>query len=169
MNNTVATQELESQPENKKIGKRMKLCLISSSGGHFEQLCMLKKLENKYDLFLVTEKTKYSGDANYYLYQTGLKDIFCIFKMIGNCFKTLKFWMREKPDAVITTGTMIAIPVCLLARLCKKKVIYIETFSRIHNCTRTGRFMYKHSDLFIYQWETLKEFYPDGVYGGSIY
>ena len=149
--------------------KRLKLCLISSSGGHFEQLCMLKKLSDKHDIFMVTEKTKYGGNADYYLSQTGLKDFWWVFKMIGNCFKTLKFWRKEKPDVVITTGTMIAIPVCLWAKVCKKKVVYIETFSRIHNCTRAGKFMYKRADLFIYQWETLKEFYPDGVYGGSIY
>ena len=29
--------------------------------------------------------------------------------------------------------------------------------------------MYKHADLFIIQWESLKEVYPDAVYGGSIY
>ena len=159
------TQETQAQ----KAEKRLKVCLISSSGGHYEQLQMLKKLGEKYDIFWVTEKTKYSGNANYYLHQTGLKDVFCIFKMIANCFKTLKFWRKEKPDAVITTGTMIAIPVCLWAKFRKKKVIYIETFSRIHNCTRTGKLMYKFADLFIYQWETLEEFYPNGVYGGSIY
>ena len=152
-----------------KSEKKLKLCLISSSGGHFEQLCMLKKLGENHDIFMVTEKTKYGGDADYYLSQTGLKDFLWVFKMIGNCFKTLRFWRKEKPDVVITTGTMIAIPVCLLAKLRKKKGIYIETFSRIHNCTRAGKLLYKRADLFIYQWETLKEFYPDGVYGGSIY
>ena len=45
--------------------KRLKLCLISSSGGHFEQLCMLKKLSDKHDIFMVTEKTKYGGNADY--------------------------------------------------------------------------------------------------------
>ena len=31
-----------------KKGKEIKICLISSSGGHFEQLSMLKKLGEKY-------------------------------------------------------------------------------------------------------------------------
>ncbi len=149
--------------------KRNKLCLISSSGGHYEQLSMLKKLGEKYDLFWVTEKTDYKGNADYYLSQTGSKDILMPFKMLGNCFKTLRFWMKEKPQAVITTGTMVALPVCFLAKLCGKKVIYIETFARVRDCTRAGKLMYKIADLFIYQWEYLEEFYPNGVYGGSIY
>lgn len=168
-NNKVLEKEQLKSTEEKKDQKRLKVCMISSSGGHYEQLRMLKVLKNKYDLFWVTEKTDFKSDADYYLYQTGLNDIWMLFRMIGNLFKTLRFWFKEKPGAVITTGTMIAIPVCFLAKLCKKKVIYIETFSRVRNCTRTGKLMYKHADLFIYQWEYLKEFYPDGVFGGSIY
>lgn len=164
-------QEKQTPVSSPKTEKRMKLCLISSSGGHFEQLCMLKKLEEKYDLFLVTEKTDYKGTADYYLSQTGLKDKLMIFRMIGNCFKTLRFWIKEKPQAVITTGTMIALPVCFLARLCGKKVIYIESFARVRDCTRAGKLIYKLkvANLFIYQWEYLADIYPDGVYGGSIY
>ena len=143
--------------------------MISSSGGHYEQLLMLKQLSKKYDLFWVTEKTGYKSTANYYLTQTGLKDPLMIFKMVGNCFKTLWFWIKEKPKAVITTGTMIALPVCFLAKLCRKKVIYIESFARVNDCDRAGKLMYKHADLFIYQWEQLAEKYPNGVYGGSIY
>ncbi len=153
----------------KKTSKKKKLCLISSSGGHFEQLSMLRKLEDKYDLFWVTEKTDYKGNADYYLIQTGLKDWLMIVKMLVNCFKSLYLWIKEKPQAVITTGTMVALPMCFLAKIFRKKVIYIETFARVKDCTRAGKMMYKIADLFIYQWEYLKEFYPNGVYGGSIY
>ncbi len=164
--NTIIKNE---QDTTQKPEKRKKLCLISSSGGHYEQLSMLKKLGDKYDLFWVTEKTDYKGNANYYLSQTGSKDILMPFKMLGNCFKTLRFWIKEKPQAVVTTGTMVALPVCFLAKMLGKKVIYIETFARVRDCTRAGKLMYKVADLFIYQWEYLKEFYPEGVYGGSIY
>lgn len=148
---------------------RKKICLISSSGGHFEQLSMLKKLGDKYDLFWVTEKTGYKGNANYYLLPTGSNDILVLFKMFLNCVKTLVFWIKENPYAVVTTGTLVALPVCFLAKLLGKKVIYIETFARVRDCTKAGKLMYKVADLFIYQWEYLEEFYPNGVYGGSIY
>ena len=149
--------------------KKKKICMISSSGGHYEELVMLKKLEEKYDLFWVTEKTDYKGNADYYLAQTGSKDGLVLFKMIGNCVKTLVFWIKEKPQAVVTTGTMVAIPACFLAKIFRKKVVFIETFARIQDCTRTGKLMYKIADLFIYQWEYLEKFYPNGVYGGSIF
>ena len=39
--------------------KRIKLCFAASSGGHFEQITMLRPLMEKYDSFVVTEKTHY--------------------------------------------------------------------------------------------------------------
>lgn len=50
------------------------ICLVSSSGGHWEQLQKLKPLLEKYDGFLVTEKTLFEADAKYFMLQTDLKD-----------------------------------------------------------------------------------------------
>jgi len=107
--------------------KRKKICLVSSSGGHFEQLKMLKKLENEHDIFFVTEKTQYQEKADYYLIQTGSKDKKFTFKMIKNFAYSLKIWVKEKPDLVITTGTMVAIPLAIYSKMFNKKLIYIET------------------------------------------
>jgi len=145
------------------------LCLVSSSGGHYEQLRMLQALENKYNVFWVTEQTGYTVKADYFMLQTGLTDKWFPLKMLRNFFRCVKIWLREKPCAVITTGTMVALPFCLLAKLTRKKFIYIESFARVHDGTKAGKLMYKYADLFIYQWESLREVYPKGVYGGSIY
>lgn len=150
-------------------GKRIKICLISSSGGHYEQLKMLKRLEEKYDIFWITEATDYKSDADYYLIQTGLKDKLYVIKMMKNLFKSLIIWIKEKPDYVITTGTMVALPMSFFSKLFRKKLVYIETYARVYDGTKAGRLMYKFADLFIVQWESLKEIYPNATYGGSIY
>ena len=41
--------------------KDKKICFAASSGGHYEQLMMLKPLMEKYDSFVITEKTDYSA------------------------------------------------------------------------------------------------------------
>lgn len=149
--------------------EKIKICMISSSGGHYEQLKSISELESHHDVFWVTEKTKYASKANYYLPQTGLKDKMFPIKMIYNFIKTIKIWIKEKPELIITTGTMVALPMLFLAKFFKKKIIYIETFARVSDGTKAGKFFYKYADLFIIQWETLKEIYPEAVYGGSIY
>ena len=151
------------------MNKTVTICMISSSGGHYEQLCALKALNQKYRLFWVSEKTPYQSEADYFLNQTDLKDPGMVFKMAANCICTLLFWIKEKPKVVITTGTLVAIPACFLAKLTGKKVIYIESFARVKDCNRSGKLIYKIADLFIYQWEDLGVYYPNGVYGGGIY
>jgi len=150
-------------------GKKLRICLISSSGGHYEQLKMLAPLSKKHDVFWVTEKTDYTSKADYYLLQTGMKDRLFPVKMVVNFIKTLGIWIKENPDYIITTGTMVALPMAFLAKIMRKKLIYIETFARVYDGTKAGKLMYKHADLFIIQWESLKEIYPDAIYGGSIY
>jgi len=149
--------------------KKLKLCMISSSGGHYEQLRMLSPLGEKFDLVWITERTSYKSNANFYLPQTGSKDLFFVFKMLFVLLKSLIIWIKLRPKCVITTGTVIAIPMCLIAKLFRKKVIFIETFARIENGTRAGKFIYRFADLFIVQWQELLEIYPKAVYGGSIY
>lgn len=150
---------------------RKKICLISSSGGHFEQLKMLKKLGEKHDIYIVTERTAYAEACDYTLLAGSSSKTKSMVRLFLNVFLSLKHILKERPDVIISTGTMVAFPTIIWAKLLGKKVIYIETFARVHGGTRAARFVYRHKlyDLFIYQWETLKEEYPNGVYGGGIY
>ena len=149
--------------------KTPKLCLVSSSGGHWEQLQKLQPLIDKYDGFLVTEKTQFEANAKYFMKQTDLKDKLMPLKMVVNGFRAVRIWIKEKPDFVITTGTMVAYPFYLLAVLTHKKFVFIETFGRANMPTVAGRLMEKHTDLFIVQWETQKKHYKKAVYGGCLY
>lgn len=148
---------------------KKKILLISSSGGHFEELKQLQPLSEKYDLIWVTEKTEYKLEVDYLLKQTGSKSKLFILDMIYNAFLSIRIWVKERPDVIISTGTMVAIPMFFLAKIFKKKTIFIETFARIYDGTKTGMLLYKHVDLFIYQWESLSKLYPKGHYGGSIF
>ena len=150
--------------------RKPRLCFVSSSGGHWEQLKKLEPLAQKYDGFFVTEKTKFDEPlGKYYMFQTDLKDKLMPIKMFLNCIYTLGIWIMERPDFVITTGTMVAYPFYILAVLFNKKFIFIETFGRANMPTVAGKKMEKHSDLFIVQWETQKKYYKKAVYGGCLY
>ena len=74
--------------------KRKKVCFAASSGGHFEQLSMLKPLMDKYDSFVVTEETAYKaaikGKKMYYLHQVNRKEWSMPIWMIVNAFKSMK-------------------------------------------------------------------------------
>ena len=146
-----------------------KICFVSSSGGHWEQLQKFQPLIDKYDGFFVTEKTHFEANARYFMIQTDLKDKLMVPKMIVNSIRTLKVWFKERPDFVVTTGTMIAYPFYLLSILFRKKFVYIETFGRADMPTTAGKMMEKHSALFIVQWKTQVKHYKKAIYGGCLY
>lgn len=154
--------------------KKKKICLISSSGGHFEQLLMLQKLKNNNDIFIVTEKTKYNKHdkkINYYVSQVNRKEILFPIKMFNIFCKSLYIYLKEKPDVIISTGVLSAIPMLFIGHLFKKKIIYIESFAKISSPTMTGKLIYKAkiADQFYVQWESMLEFYPKAIYKGGIY
>lgn len=150
--------------------RKPRLCFVSSSGGHWEQLQKLKPLADKYEGFFVTEKTKFDAPlGEYFMIQTDLKDKLMPFKMIWNSIYSLFIWLKKRPDFVITTGTMVAYPFYLLAIIFHKKFVFIETFGRANMPTEAGKMMEKHANLFIVQWETQKKYYKKAVYGGCLY
>lgn len=153
--------------------KNLKICFAASSGGHYEQLTMLKPLMQKYDSFVVTEKTGYStaiaGEKMYYMEQVNRKESTFIPRMIVNFLRSLKIYFIEKPDIIICTGVLAMIPLCLIAKLHHKKLIYIESFAKVTSATETGKLMYKFADQFYVQWQSMKEVYPNAIYLGGIY
>lgn len=154
----------------KGYNRRPRLCMVSSSGGHWEQLQKLQPLIKKYGGFMVTEKTQFEAPlAKYFMYQTDLKDKLMLIKMLFNSIKALIIWIKERPDFIITTGTMVAYPFYLLSIVFHKKFIFIETFGRANMPTVAGKKMEKHSDLFIVQWESQRKYYKKAIYGGCLY
>ena len=154
-----------------------KVLFISSTGGHLNELLQLKSIMNKYDSYLITEKTKstislkeeYKDKISYLIYGTKHNMLTYPFKLLANCFKSLYFYFKIKPDVIVTTGAHSAGPMCCIGKIFGSKIIYIETFANIHSKTVTGRIVYKFADLFIVQWESMLKLYPKEIYGGWIF
>ena len=153
-----------------------KVVFISSTGGHLNELLQLKPLMKEYDSYLITEKTKSNlslkdkFDKVYYLVYGTKKNLFTYFFKFGfNTFKSLILFIKIRPNAIVTTGTHTAVPMCYIAKLFRCKVIYIETFANSKTKTVAGKLVYPIADTFIVQWESMLELYPKAVLGGWIY
>jgi len=151
----------------------LKIVFAASSGGHFEQLMMLKPLMEKHDSILVTEKTDYSmGKTDvktYYMKQINRKELLFIPKFIGNSFRALSIIIKERPKVMITTGVLAIVPLALLMKLFGGKLIYIESFAKVTSKTLSGKLLYKFADQFYVQWEEMLKLYPKAIFKGGIY
>ena len=84
---------------------RPRLCFAASSGGHLEELLMLRPLMERYDSFIVTEKTAYTAALNgvrcRYLLQVNRRQRSCLPRMALNAAHSLLICLAERPDAVV--------------------------------------------------------------------
>ncbi len=105
--------------------RKPRVCFAASSGGHLQELLMLRPLMDRYDSFLVTEKTAYkpaaAGIRYYYLLQVNRRERSCVPRLMINAVRSLRIYLKERPDVVICTGVLATIPLCLLCKLFGKK------------------------------------------------
>ncbi len=157
-----------------------KVLFISSTGGHLDELMQLKSMFKKYDYHIITEKTKsnlslrkkYPNRVSFLLYgsyTTFKNSIVYPFRLIYNSFKSIYLYFKIRPKYIVTTGAHTAGPMCLIGHIFGSKIIYIETFANSITKTKTGRIVYKFADLFIVQWESMLDLYPNAKYGGWIF
>lgn len=150
-----------------------KILMATSSGGHLEEILALKKLAERYETALITEKTEYKvafwQDRVYLMPQVNRKSLKSLIQYAGCFVRTWRILRMEKPDVILSTGAMIAYPALLLGKLMRKKVIFIECMFNVDEPTLTGRLAYRFADLFIVQWEEMLKVYPKAVLGGRVF
>lgn len=149
----------------------MKLLLVANNGGHLLQLHHLQSVWRQFERIWVTgskpdalsmlrdERVEYA----FFPTDRNLKNL------VRNLFLAFRIIRAERPDWVVTTGAAMSVPFCFVAKLFNVKVMYIESFAKIHRGTLSGRMVYPIADAFIIQWESLRGVYPRAVYGGTIY
>jgi UDP-N-acetylglucosamine:LPS N-acetylglucosamine transferase len=159
--------ELSSVPKIKE--KKLKICLACSAGGHLTQLLQLSDLWKNYEHFYLTFKSKSSlnlTEKTYYIKNPKRNPILFLLASV----QSLSIFLIEKPQVVITTGAGVAIPISLISKVFRKKLIFIESFSRVKTPSATGKFLYFFADLFLVQWKPLlKKYGSKAQYEGAVF
>lgn len=155
----------------KENDKKIKVCLVGSSGGHLTHLYMLKEFWKDKERFWVTFNKRdaqsiLEKEKKYYCYYPTNRNIF---NLIRNTFLAIKILRKEKPDLIISSGAAVAVPFFYIGKLMGAKTVYIEVFDRIDKPTLTGKLVYPVTDKFIVQWEEMKKVYPKAINLGSIF
>jgi UDP-N-acetylglucosamine:LPS N-acetylglucosamine transferase len=161
----------------KKSKKRF--LVVLGSGGHTAQILKLLDLLGnryeyeyviRYDDQLSRKKIKIGGKVYRIHNPRSIKDnIFVIaLKTIRNATESLIILLKSKSDLILSAGPGSAVPLCVLGKLLGKKVIFLESWSRVYNPSYSGRLVYPFSDLFFVQWPEIKKEYPKAIYAGRL-
>ena len=155
-----------------KTPKDIKVCFAASSGGHLEQLLALRPLMERYDSFILTERTAYKVKLPvraHFVRQVNRHEATFLPRMLVNAATSLRYWLAERPDVIVCTGVLATIPFCLIGYFLGAKLVYIESFAKTDSPTMTGKLLSKRADRFYVQWESMLSVYPSAHFVGGVY
>ena len=149
--------------------KKLKICLVCSVGGHLTQILALSSFYEKHDYYFISfyrESIKeFIKQEQFYIITDPSRNFL---NFIINFFQSIKLFIKNKPDVIISTGAGVAIASCFLGWLFRKKVIFIEDWCRIEKPSISGLIVYPISNLFFIQWPNLIRYYPKAIYKGTL-
>lgn len=155
---------------------RKRVIFISSTGGHLNELMMLKDSMLKCNSYVITEKDdassyvkeEFKGRCNYLKATTRYQLSYLVWSMY-NLILSLYYFIKINPDVIVSTGSHTAVPMCYIAKIFHRKVIYIESFANMASKSLAGKLVYPIADVFIVQWESMLKLYPKAIYGGWLF
>ena len=158
----------------------LKICLVCSHGGHLIEMLKLTEAFKGHRVFLVTQKREYSVTLHdihkVYLIPYLVPDfhhkyisrLFLLVEMIIETLFELIILLKERPDIVISTGSEIAIPIFYMAKILRKRVIFIESLCKVNELSSSAKLIYPIVDLLLVQWEPLLKRYSKAKYVGRV-
>ena len=138
----------------------MKICAGASSGGHMNQLLRLLQY---------TDSWPYKPA----MYVTTLDVLATVLQergrtyIIGECnrrhplrafitfIRSIFIVRRERPDIVITTGSMPLAFFCLVAKVHGARIVWIDSIANSEKFSLSGQMVIYFADLFLTQWPEL--------------
>ena len=136
-------------------------------------MLQLKELMLKCDSIVVSDKRNGAKDWE------GVADYKCIDAynikkirlpyFIKNIFDCLGILIKSKPEYIVTTGAGLAIPMFMVGKLLRKKLVFIESRARVYSKSSSGKILGKLSNHIIVQWPEMLNIYGSKAkYYGTI-
>jgi beta-1,4-N-acetylglucosaminyltransferase len=138
---------------------KVKICIVSSCGGHLTEVRALRAAYEQYQHFYVINDRVIlpldMNDRTYFIRHAERWEAWMILR-------------KERPTIILSTGAGPVVPFAILGKLLGIRSIFVETFNRVREASWSGAIMYRIADRFFYQWESLRDTYPKGVFGGWV-
>lgn len=151
----------------------------SNEGGHFSQMMALAPLFEKYKTVIVTDNERANkqiqglenvklelvlglSKVRKKLERSKKKKLTRLDYLSGYIFsfkECFEVCQKYKPKVIISTGSVIAVPLILWGKVHGAKTVFIETRARVYGKTMTGKILTPIADKIIVQWPEMLEVY----------
>lgn len=133
----------------------MKILAVASDGGHWIELIRITKaLEQDFKLCYAgtnrNQALSVSGNRFYRITDFSRTDCY---KFVPVFFQALRIILKERPDAVITTGAAPGVVAVLVAALFRRKTVWIDSIANVNHLSLSGRIASRFVSRTYTQWE----------------
>lgn len=98
-----------------------------------------------------------------------------VFTSLKALLESIVLIARQQPELLICNGPGTCVPLCYALFLLRmvginthSRIVFVESFCRVHTLSLTGKLLYYISDHFVVQWPALAEKYARAEYLGVI-
>ena len=153
--------------------KTLKVCVGASAGGHMSQLQKLLWRSESWPQapsFCVTTLKSLADRLAEWgpVYVIGECNRRKPLNALGILVRCFQIAMKERPDVVVTTGSLPLAIFCFAAKLSGAKIVWIDSIANVEKMSLSGRIVRPISDLCLVQWPELVENYKGVEYKGSL-
>jgi beta-1,4-N-acetylglucosaminyltransferase len=150
---------------------KVEILLVCSSGGHLLQLVSLREAWDCFSRAWVTfDKTDarslLRGETVYFAHGPTNRNVPNLMRNLHLAWRLLR---RVRPKVVLTTGAGVAVPFAWIGRLLGARVVYVESFTRIHEPSLSCRLIAPIAERVYVQWPELATVLPRARYVGSVF
>ena len=145
----------KNQPSKK---RSKKVLAISSSGGHWVQLLRVIPAFKGRCIVYVSVNRHYGAEVKNSRFYT-VVDVTRWNKAKWFIAASQLIWilLREQPDVVISTGALPGFIGIVLAKMMRKRTIWIDSIANVEEMSMSGQRIRKYVDLWLTQWPHLSE------------
>jgi len=150
----------------------LKLCVGASSGGHTNELMKLldaaswwpreavavTTLEILRPQFEALGPTTVIGEAHRYK----------PWAAVAVFFRAFRFAARERPDVIVTTGSLPLAMVSAFVKLFGGKVVWIDSVAQMDDLSLSGSVVRRFADRCFAQWPAVADKYDNVSYAGEL-
>lgn len=133
---------------------RQELLLVCSPGGHLMQMMALRPAWDSMQRTWVTldapdTRALLSLEARIFAHGPTNRSIS---NLVRNTLLALRVMRRERPSAILSTGAALTVPFFIVGKIYGARLVYVESLTRTHSPSLSGRLAYPLSDDFFVQW-----------------
>lgn len=130
-----------------------KLLLGASGGGHWIELRRLEPAFEGFETIYVSTLPGYASVVNGHRYYS-VPDAsrFSIWSLVGILGRAIWIFSREKPHAVVTTGSAPMLPFILIGRLFGARTLWIDSVANSEHISTSGKIAKRIAHQCVPQW-----------------